>query len=239
MTGRKGRDALADAAGKEPRQKGEESFLSRWARRKQAAQRQGDLVRDVEADEGACAREVAPDAARRPASPLESGSMQSDDDVAAAWNRTENDALKEAEEPPVPEDLAGIDPQNVDPRTLDYNRLMRDDVPEGLRRRLLRRLWQSDETLANLDGLNDYDEDFTSAGIAAAAHAFFQRIAAIGEQERDARSKIVPEGDERERRKVVTPSSSSEASSDPISVTDAGSEKADLSATALPPRKGC
>ena len=32
----------------------------------------------------------------------------------------------------------------------------------ALRRLALRRLWRSDPVLANLDGLNDYDEDFAA-----------------------------------------------------------------------------
>ena len=51
----------------------------------------------------------------------------------------------------------------------DFSQFMRDDVPEMLKRAALRRLWASDPVLANLDGLNDYDEDFTVIGAAAAA----------------------------------------------------------------------
>ncbi len=83
----------------------------------------------------------------------------------------------EQEEPSLPEDLAGLDPETVDPAELDYARLMREDVPESFRRRALRRLWEADETLVNLDGLNEYDEDFTGGGIKAAAAAFFRRVA--------------------------------------------------------------
>jgi hypothetical protein len=35
-------------------------------------------------------------------------------------------------------------------------------VPEFLRKRALRVLWRSNPVLANLDGLNDYDDDFRS-----------------------------------------------------------------------------
>lgn len=44
----------------------------------------------------------------------------------------------------------------------DFSGFMQSGVPEFLRRRALRRLWRSNPVLANLDGLNDYDEDFTS-----------------------------------------------------------------------------
>ena len=39
---------------------------------------------------------------------------------------------------------------------------MKAGVPEFLRKRALRVLWRSNPVLANLDGLNDYDDDFRS-----------------------------------------------------------------------------
>lgn len=54
---------------------------------------------------------------------------------------------------PVPESLKAGD---------DFSAFMRAGVPEFLRRRALRVLWKSNPILANLDGLNDYDADFTS-----------------------------------------------------------------------------
>ncbi|MFP3920205.1 MAG: DUF3306 domain-containing protein [Dichotomicrobium sp.] len=45
----------------------------------------------------------------------------------------------------------------------DYTRFMGKDVPEMVQRRALRALWRSDPILANIDGLNDYDDDFTDA----------------------------------------------------------------------------
>lgn len=54
-----------------------------------------------------------------------------------------------------------------DPDTLqagdDFSAFMARAVPDRLRRRALRRLWLSDPTLANLDDLVDYGEDFTDA----------------------------------------------------------------------------
>ncbi|TNF58245.1 MAG: DUF3306 domain-containing protein [Rhodobacteraceae bacterium] len=45
----------------------------------------------------------------------------------------------------------------------DVRGFMSSAVPERLRRRALRRLWRLNPILANLDGLNDYDTDFTDA----------------------------------------------------------------------------
>ena len=63
-----------------------------------------------------------------------------------------------------PEDHPAI---GIDVETLDYNSdftvFMHEKVPEALRRRALRTLWQSNPILANVDGLNDYDEDFTDS----------------------------------------------------------------------------
>ena len=52
-----------------------------------------------------------------------------------------------------------------DPDTLrpgdDIVRFMARAVPERIRQRALRKLWRRNPVLANLDGLNDYDGDFT------------------------------------------------------------------------------
>lgn len=45
----------------------------------------------------------------------------------------------------------------------DFTGFMKKAVPERLRRRALRRLWTSNPTLANLDMLVDYGEDYTDA----------------------------------------------------------------------------
>jgi hypothetical protein len=45
----------------------------------------------------------------------------------------------------------------------DYSGFMAEGVSEELRNLALRRLWRSNPLLANLDGMNDYDEDFTLA----------------------------------------------------------------------------
>lgn len=55
-----------------------------------------------------------------------------------------------------------------DPDTLvrgdDFSAFMVRAVPDALRRRALRRLWPSNPVLACVDGLNDYDTDFTATG---------------------------------------------------------------------------
>ena len=42
----------------------------------------------------------------------------------------------------------------------DFTGFLQAGVPEELKNLALRKLWLSDPVLANVDGLNDYDEDF-------------------------------------------------------------------------------
>ncbi len=42
----------------------------------------------------------------------------------------------------------------------DFTPFLADKVPEFIRRRAMSVLWRSDPILANLDGMNDYDEDY-------------------------------------------------------------------------------
>lgn len=59
-----------------------------------------------------------------------------------------------------------------DPDTLvagdDFTAFMAKAVPERLRRRALRKLWTSNPVLACVDGLNDYDDDYTVAAVCGA-----------------------------------------------------------------------
>ncbi len=57
------------------------------------------------------------------------------------------------------------DPENIELGT-DITGFMRKEIPEFLRRKALRGLWKSNPVLAVLDGLNDYDEDYTLASTA-------------------------------------------------------------------------
>ena len=43
----------------------------------------------------------------------------------------------------------------------DYSPFFKDGVPPALKSAALQRLWRSNPVFANIDGLNDYDEDFT------------------------------------------------------------------------------
>ena len=100
-----------------------------------------------------------------------------DEAAAEAADARVEDAASASQEQELPEDLKDFSVEELDAANTDFSRFMRDDVPEDIRRQALRKLWESDDVLANLDGLNDYDEDFTPAGIAAAAKAFLRHAA--------------------------------------------------------------
>ncbi|MGR3511371.1 MAG: DUF3306 domain-containing protein [Paracoccaceae bacterium] len=105
----------------------------------------------------------------------------SDDDFLSRWSRRKR-AVAEDEAPPValpenpvdarepetPEEEQALltrlklpVPESLQPGD-DFSAFMADGVPQFLRKRALRVLWRSNPVLANLDGLNDYDDDFRS-----------------------------------------------------------------------------
>src|SRR5665811_1535073 len=84
-----------------------------------------------------------------------------EDDEAPSDAGDENEDAAESET----EDLEKIDFDSLDYDS-DYTKFMKSGVPESVRKRALRMLWGSNPILANVDGLNDYDEDFTDAALA-------------------------------------------------------------------------
>jgi hypothetical protein len=66
-----------------------------------------------------------------------------------------SDAEQEQVPPPDLPDIETLDKDS------DFTPFLADGVPEVVKKLALRKLWGSDPVLANLDGLNDYDEDFT------------------------------------------------------------------------------
>lgn len=80
----------------------------------------------------------------------------------------EEDELTINESLPEEEVLAKYDlpnPDNIELGT-DITGFMNKEIPEFLRRKALRSLWRSNPVLHVLDGLNDYDEDYTDAAFA-------------------------------------------------------------------------
>ena len=74
----------------------------------------------------------------------------------------EEDAPESDEPNAAEKDLPEVESLDYDS---DYSGFMAKGVSERLRNRALRQLWRSNPILANVDGLNDYDEDFRDLGI--------------------------------------------------------------------------
>ncbi len=75
-------------------------------------------------------------------------------------NPTEN-AVVEAESTEAVSETDLPDIETLDAQS-DYSVFLHHDVPDEIRKLALRKLWASDPIFANIDGLNDYDEDFSS-----------------------------------------------------------------------------
>ena len=123
--------------------------LARWSQRKAAARRGDALAPEVDDT-------VVP--------------------VAPAEDQQPSDTASEAADAAAPSNAAGVgedlpDLPPIDELTFqsDYTVFMKKNVPEALRRAALRKLWKSDPILANLDGLNDYDEDYNLVDTAITA----------------------------------------------------------------------
>ena len=105
----------------------------------------------------------------------------SEGDFLSRWSQRKQDARQAPEEEPSEPSPAGSAPADAperseaeileelglpDPETLgpgsDFRAFMAEAVPDFIRRKALRRLWLSNPTLANLDMLVDYGEDYTN-----------------------------------------------------------------------------
>jgi hypothetical protein len=106
-------------------------FLSRWSRRKREAR--------------------ADDAERQETGETAARSEQRDEAAAAA----EAEALEANRAAAEAIDLGTLDEKS------DYQPFFRPGVPAALKSAALQRLWRSNPVFANLDGLNDYDGDYT------------------------------------------------------------------------------
>lgn len=81
-----------------------------------------------------------------------------------AANARDLAALEERSDEEILAELALPDPATMK-RGDNFAGFMHHTVPERLRKVALRQLWRSDPVLANLDGLNNYDTDFTQSDI--------------------------------------------------------------------------
>ena len=108
-------------------------FLARWSRRKEEAREGGE----------------AP-----------AGDPTAEDDSGAAKGESPDVPEASPDEAEILARLPDIDSLDEDS---DFTVFLSEGVPAAIRRRALRKLWRLNPIFANLDGLNDYDEDFTDA----------------------------------------------------------------------------
>ncbi len=75
----------------------------------------------------------------------------------------ETDAAQESQVPDEAEIVAQLpDIESLDKES-DFSVFMKQGVPAALRRRALRKLWTVNPVFSFLDGMNEYDEDYTMA----------------------------------------------------------------------------
>jgi hypothetical protein len=133
----------------------EGSRLSRWSQRKLAAKQVKSHGGALPEPADVAAKTVRPDEPALPLDgdrnkPLAEGQALKPKVAGTAPDQAET-MLTEADLPPI----EGLTAQS------DYTVFLKNNVPEALRKAALRKLWVSDPILANLDGLNDYCEDFS------------------------------------------------------------------------------
>ncbi len=130
----------------------EDGFLDRWSRRKRG-----------EASPGAPDSETA-EAAQPAAKPAEpSGGRSGPPPARARPTAVGPSQSAEAPDSGDPEVIAKLPDLGTLNEDSDFTAFLQDGVPDALRRQALHKLWRTNPVLANLDGLNDYDEDYTVA----------------------------------------------------------------------------
>ncbi len=122
------------------------SFLERWSRRK----------RGLEDDRAEAVVEAADEAplARDPSDPSNAATAVAGEDQQPVSSE-DAEPLK---------DFADFDFEKLDYES-DYTQFMGNDVSSDARHKALRKLWVSNPVLANMDGLDDYCEDYTDAAV--------------------------------------------------------------------------
>ena len=100
--------------------------------------------------------------ALREKQPNKQATVSDYDEVALPDRQDENEVDNMA----IPEDLPDVDALNKDS---DFSLFMREGTPEHLKKIALRKLFNSDPAFSVLDGLNDYDEDYSMVGMVTEA----------------------------------------------------------------------
>lgn len=117
-------------------------FIRRWSRRKRAARQNETIADDPPVD--------SPDA-----------EPEGGETPAATKPEIDDDSSKPgSDEAPEDLDLPDIDSLSSDS---DFKPFLKKGVPKELRNQAMRKLWRVNPAFGHLDGLNDYDGDFTDA----------------------------------------------------------------------------
>ncbi len=92
------------------------------------------------------------------------------------WSRLK--ARRQAETPPAPAESEAAVLPRLEDLTIDsdFRPFLGRDVPPGLRRQALRRLWSLDPHFSQIDGMDDYAGDYTAAAKGAGLVASAYRI---------------------------------------------------------------
>ncbi|MEQ8823100.1 MAG: DUF3306 domain-containing protein [Filomicrobium sp.] len=129
------------------------SFLERWSLRKRG------LAED-EPETPDSSQSASPNVGQRDVE-LEAGDGSSH---AGRVADAEDDGVAAGEAEVPKKDFADFDFEQLDYDS-DYKQFMGNDVSSDARHKALRKLWVSNPVLANMDGLDDYCEDYTDAAV--------------------------------------------------------------------------
>ncbi len=136
----------------------DDSFLARWSRRKASARaaKENDAVAQAHRDE------PPPDDQDAKLQDAQHKDAQHKDDGPQA-EMPQTSRSNEGQDGPASADAFAE--FNFESLTFesDYQQFMAKGVPEAIRNKALRKLWLSHPVLANIDGLDDYCEDFSDA----------------------------------------------------------------------------
>ena len=111
---------------------------------------------------------------------------------------SKTDAEQLAQEPDLDSISDELELPKIDDLTekSDFTLFMGDKVPEALKKAAMRKLWLSNPIFANLDGLNDYDEDY---------NVIDKLISALDTDYQVGRGFLDPDEDEAETPEIETP----------------------------------
>ena len=128
-------------------------FLRRWSRRK-------ILEQDKESEIAGASDKVASTFKHKNVGEKDAeGSLEY---LAEDNSSTHENSLEGLSDNEILEKLKLPDPETMKAGD-DFKVFLNKTVPEHIKKRALRKLWVSNPVLANLDGMNEYDDDFTLA----------------------------------------------------------------------------